>query len=292
MISYNQMKAFLTVVEVGSMSKAAKRLYCSQSTVSRLIEQLEDETGLQLFERDFSSKRLSLTESGQAIQTKCQQTLTGLEEFESFCHGLSAGVEAEMTLAIPQLFQSHQLQRMLSKLFKAFPNTQFSFVEPSINTIVRLVEQKKVDFAFNITTYEYGHGVDFLGIQELRACMVVAQDSPLATLSRASIADLEQHRHVTFRQLSNRKVEGLNFSKHVIEADTIHQQLSLLAPTAGYAVIPESMYQSFKDVYGLARLHSEVDSRLVYSCHAMYPQNNLNKPVNQWLVNYIKEHWQ
>lgn len=292
MISHNQMNAFVTVVEMGSMSRASRKLNCSQSTISRHIEQLEDETGLILFKRDFSSKRLELTEDGEAILTKCHQTLDNLLEFQTFCHGLSMGIEPEFSIALPQIFEETRVQKMISSLVRQFPNTQFSFVEPSIHAITELVESGEVDFGFNVMTYEYGKGLKVLGMSSISACLVCHEAHPMTNKNEINASDLESECHITFfnPDRTTRSL-GFNFSRKTIETQTLQRQLSLVSSGVGYALIPESLYLLNRHQYKLARLKTTLDSRLVYSCQALYADANHSKPINTWLRNYIKEHW-
>jgi len=56
---------FLSIVEEGSLSKAAQSLYLTQPTLSRFLARLEEEAGVQLFRRNKDSS-LELTEAGEA----------------------------------------------------------------------------------------------------------------------------------------------------------------------------------------------------------------------------------
>lgn len=58
---------FLAVEECRSFSEAARRLYISQSAASGRIAQLEEELGVQLFERDRGTRNLVVTEAGQRL---------------------------------------------------------------------------------------------------------------------------------------------------------------------------------------------------------------------------------
>ena len=60
-----QLKYFVKAAETLNFSEAAKALYVTQSTLSQQMRQLEDEMGIQLFER--SSHSVSLTEAGQEM---------------------------------------------------------------------------------------------------------------------------------------------------------------------------------------------------------------------------------
>lgn len=57
------MREFLTLSDVKNFNLAAEKLFLSQPTLSRHIKELEEELGVQLFER--STRRVELTECGQ-----------------------------------------------------------------------------------------------------------------------------------------------------------------------------------------------------------------------------------
>jgi molybdate transport repressor ModE-like protein len=61
------MKIFVTVVEAGSLSAAARRLGISLTSVSRQLAALEDVVGTPLVQR--TTRHLSLTEAGSSLQS-------------------------------------------------------------------------------------------------------------------------------------------------------------------------------------------------------------------------------
>lgn len=65
-----QLRVFIEVVEMKSFTKAAKKLYLSQSTVSNHIQTLEDELGVVLFRRE--AKEHPVHHRGQAGLSICQ----------------------------------------------------------------------------------------------------------------------------------------------------------------------------------------------------------------------------
>ena len=77
---FHAMTAFARVVETGSFARAADRLGVSVSSVSRLVTDLEAHLDARLLNR--TTRRLSLTESGQAFFERCVQLLADLEEAE------------------------------------------------------------------------------------------------------------------------------------------------------------------------------------------------------------------
>lgn len=73
MSTLKQLNIFITVAEKLRMSDAAKALYVSQPTVSQTISDLEDELGVELFEREH--RRLILTPHGQVLLTHARKVM-------------------------------------------------------------------------------------------------------------------------------------------------------------------------------------------------------------------------
>ena len=75
------MEAFVRIVESGSFVGAAERLGLSTSSLSRLVAELEQHLGARLLNR--TTRRLSLTESGQSYYERCVTLLADLAEAEA-----------------------------------------------------------------------------------------------------------------------------------------------------------------------------------------------------------------
>ncbi len=73
--------AFVKVVELGSFARAAERLSVSTSAVSRQVSDLEAHLDVRLLNR--TTRKLSLTEAGQAFYERSVQLLTDLDEAEA-----------------------------------------------------------------------------------------------------------------------------------------------------------------------------------------------------------------
>src|SRR6478609_427340 len=66
-------RTFLAVAEAGSISGGARRVFRTQSTASTQIQNLEEQLGVRLFERD--TRRLSLTEEGERFRGHAERLL-------------------------------------------------------------------------------------------------------------------------------------------------------------------------------------------------------------------------
>jgi len=65
-MNLRQLRIFLTVCQEGSMSKAAKKLYMTQPSISQTIGELEQELNIKLFEK--INKHLYLTYPGEILR--------------------------------------------------------------------------------------------------------------------------------------------------------------------------------------------------------------------------------
>lgn len=93
---FEEMRAFVAVVEAGSFVRAADALQVSKTAVSRLVAELEARLRVRLLHR--TTRRLSLTSEGERFHARCKELLAGVEEAEA---EMSAGaLEAAGTLRL------------------------------------------------------------------------------------------------------------------------------------------------------------------------------------------------
>src|SRR5262245_61308554 len=91
------LRAFLAVAETLHFSRAAAQLGVSQPTLSQQVKRLEEQLGLTLFRR--TSRRVQLTNAGQALMVGARRVLTDLEQAERHCRDAAAGEAGQLTVA-------------------------------------------------------------------------------------------------------------------------------------------------------------------------------------------------
>jgi DNA-binding transcriptional LysR family regulator len=81
MDKFEDLQAFVAVVEAGTFTAAADRLNTAKSAVSRRVSALEERLGVQLLRR--TTRTLNLTDTGQSFYEHSARILADLEEAES-----------------------------------------------------------------------------------------------------------------------------------------------------------------------------------------------------------------
>ena len=114
------LKAFITVAEVGSFSEAADRLYLTQSAISKRIALLEQQIGKRLFDR--IARQVSLTEAGNELLPRARRILQEYENALQAINDLSGEASGTLRLAISHHLGLHRLPPILKQFAQQYPN--------------------------------------------------------------------------------------------------------------------------------------------------------------------------
>ena len=119
----DQLKVFLTVVETGSFTAAAKRLRRAVSAISYAIATLEQQLGIELFDRE-GARTPVLTEAGVAVLSKARVIAVGVDDLRASVRSLLGGVEAEVTLVVDVMLPSARLVDAVQAFEATFPTVK------------------------------------------------------------------------------------------------------------------------------------------------------------------------
>ena len=184
---FNALATFAKVVEQGSFARAADRLSVSTSAVSRQVAELEAHLDVRLLNR--TTRRLSLTEAGQAFYERCVQLLADLEETESSVRSTAVEPKGTLRVTCGVTFGERYLAPAIAEFAGLHP--QVSFDVDLSDRVVDLVEEG-FDLAIRIGPV----GNQALVSRRIGSTQFVCCASP-AYLARhpapVTPADLEQH---------------------------------------------------------------------------------------------------
>ena len=142
---FQSLLAFARVVEAGSFARAADRLDLSVSAVSRHVSDLEAHLGVRLLNR--TTRRLSLTETGQTFYERCVQLLADLDEAEEAVTASAVVPRGTLRMTASISFGAGYLAPAIAEFQRRHPQLRFD-IELS-DRVVDLVDER-IDLAIRI----------------------------------------------------------------------------------------------------------------------------------------------
>lgn len=119
---FREMETFAAVVECGSFVQAAEKLRISKSVVSRMVQDLEGRLGGRLLHR--TTRRLSITDTGQAYYQRCRQILDDIAEVENVVSMDSARVSGVLKVSAPLTFGTMHLAELWGDFMLRYPEVK------------------------------------------------------------------------------------------------------------------------------------------------------------------------
>ena len=113
MDTFDGMRTYVAVVSEGSFAGAARRLNISPQLVSKYVGQLEDRLGARLLNR--STRRLSITEAGQAYFDRCQYVLAEIDEMEAAIGDTTVTARGTLRINAPMTFGTLHLSKAIAE---------------------------------------------------------------------------------------------------------------------------------------------------------------------------------
>lgn len=145
-------EAFRAVMLSGSVTGGAQLLHISQPSVSRLIRDLEESTGLRLFER--RGTRILPSDDGKALMAEVVLSFAGLDRVTQAAARIRDRRRGRLRIASMPVFAYCVLGEAVSRLMR---RAHGLFIEVQIHTSStarELLQANQVDLAFALTTSE------------------------------------------------------------------------------------------------------------------------------------------
>ncbi|MDZ7994352.1 MAG: LysR family transcriptional regulator [Nostoc sp. EfeVER01] len=139
-----QLQAFLAIAQTGSFQQAARTSGVTQSTISRQIQALEADLGIELFHRSTHAK---LTLGGERLLPRvrkiCQEWQTATEELAD----LIAGKQPELCIAVIHSLCGSYLPPVLQKFCHDYPDVQLRVTSLGSDRALKVLKDGLVDLA-------------------------------------------------------------------------------------------------------------------------------------------------
>jgi DNA-binding transcriptional LysR family regulator len=133
----NDIVVFTKVVETRSFTGAAEQLGLPKSTVSRKLAQLEERLGVRLVQR--TTRKLALTDIGQAYYERCSRIVADLQSAEQLVTDMQSTPRGRVRVTAPIDLSTQHLGEIISEFLALHPDI---YVElEATDRVVDLIEE-------------------------------------------------------------------------------------------------------------------------------------------------------
>ena len=241
-------RTFVTVAELGTVSKAAARLHVAQPALSRQIANLEAQFGLKLFDR--VGRRLHLTSEGEQLLSDCRGLLNCARALDEQAHLLRRGdVGVLRVAASPHLIEGI-FPEMLSRYAERYPSVQVRLIDVVGAEALAMLERGEIQLTQATVLALAGNEERFasypLGPMEmLAACHPQLK---LGKRGQVEIDDLAPHpllqatSEFLMRKVFDSACRLAGFTpNYVLECHAPHALLAMAEAGHGVAIIPSAL---------------------------------------------------
>lgn len=143
----NDLRYFALIVEHGGFSAAERATHVTKSKLSRRVALLEERLGARLFQR--STRRLSLTEAGQAFYEHCAAMLVEAEAAHQAIDALRSAPSGTVRLTCPVAIAQFYAARVVADFLREHPKVRVEI--ESTDRVINLIEER-IDVALRVRT--------------------------------------------------------------------------------------------------------------------------------------------
>lgn len=203
--------AFVKTIEKGSFTKAAQDLNYAQSSISKMVADLEKEWGLTLLER--SRNGICLTSAGEQILPLARTILNDFQTLEGCVdqiNGIQSGIVRIGTFSSVAI---NWLPDIFAELQKDYPGIDYEMLLGDYTEVEHWIEEGRVDCGF--LRLPTNTTLDTISLKQDEYKIVLPVNHPLAQKEKIDILDLENQPFLLLEHGGKTEVSELLEKNHV-----------------------------------------------------------------------------
>lgn len=145
-MSLLKFEILLSALKYGSLTAAAEEMGYTQSAVSHMINNLEDELGIRLIKR--SRTGVSLTSNGEILIPYIRNILNENNNFQQALSEVTGNLKGKLTIGSFETINNTYLPDILEDFLGEYPNIDINIMESTYTQIEKWLEQEEIDCGF------------------------------------------------------------------------------------------------------------------------------------------------
>lgn len=273
----------------GSFAAAADELHRVPSALSYTIQKLEDELGIQIFDR--SGHRARLTDVGRTLLDDGRQLLDHAQRVESRARHLATGWESEVVIAVDDLVGVEAIYPVVEAFYRTGAPTRLKLIAEVLGGCWDALIMRRADLVVGAPgETPPGSGIIVRPMGSVEFVFAVAASHPLASAPEPiTPSQIAAHRGVAVadssRNLPPRNV-GMATGQEMLTVPSLQAKLSAQLAGLGVGFLPRSLAQPELDRGTLLRKSVE-EPRARVALHIAWHAQQRSK-ATAWLAEQIQ----
>ena len=190
------LRYFLAVGEALNFTKAAARLRVAQPALSRQVQDLEDEIGVDLLRR--SPRGVTLTAEGKLFLEEVRELLKHVDESVEKTRALARGEYGDLHIGYIPIPTAEILPRALEAFRKAVPHVKLVLHDLSTDELIAGLRDGTLELAIMVQPVgEQTAEIEFEAVRSYAWCVALSRTHPLARLKSIPLEKLADESLVT-----------------------------------------------------------------------------------------------
>lgn len=282
------LRYFLAVVETGSFTRAADRVFVTQPTLSAGIKKLESQLGQALFER--TNRRVFLTDAGtrflpraKAILHECNLAMQSLEETDSV---------PVLRLGVLMTLPNRAVGALLAGFREIQPNAAIEIRDGTEQELANRLDDRSLDYVLGLYRGESTEVAIKLKAEDYR--FILPKSHKLAGRDSVSAADLREEYMIVRSRCEVLSETSRYFTDHNVRPRLVYRTpndsraIAMVAAGLGGTVVPSSLVD---DRVSASKLNGFTYTRQLALFKPLYEMPDASASIGHAFENYVSSAW-
>lgn len=239
-MDFRSLQLFKHLAKSLHFGDTANALYVSPSTLSRVIQRLEEECGCALFIRD--NRKVALTDAGESLAKFASQVLTQWEDVRNKLQQDSEELQGELSLYCSVTASQSHLPNLIQQLGTRYPRVTMKLQTGDPAHSFKRVENMQVDIALGIRPPSLNKEMFFLPLDQVPLVLIVPKTWRIHSIDAL---DWENHPLVLpemgyFRDIVKQWIEAKGVTPKIYASVGGNEAIvAMVALGCGFGLVPQ-----------------------------------------------------
>ncbi|WP_125140289.1 LysR family transcriptional regulator [Clostridium transplantifaecale] len=295
---------FLSIVELGSITKAAKKNYISQPSMTQFMNRFETSVGIKLFNRETSP--ITLTKAGEVYLEYAKKRIELENELEQSLSELKRSVSGSIRLGIPLQMQVFLAHKLLPPFLHLYPNIDIHLDDDASPALEKEVLNGQADCALIYAIRQTYKRLSYDYLEDERIRVVCSKNHPLLSGKKTSSDEpfpvrLEELKNQVFclmdknfivRKISDEFFLRYKFvPKYKISMSSMNAILNMVCSGNGISFIPDYVISSYTKAEELGYLEIQ-EEQFALKLALVYQDDEALSPAARVFIKFVNEFYE